>query len=86
MTRAVLVLALSCGVTSCVTGAGIARKDRVTLPILIGATAADLVVSSLVFAQFDSISTAGAIASGVAFTAVDVGIGCVIGACAVLKP
>lgn len=82
MTRAVLVLALS----GCVTGAGIARKDRVTLPILIGATAADLVVSSLVFAQFDSISTAGAIASGVAFTAVDVGIGCVIGACAVLKP
>jgi hypothetical protein len=82
MSRALLVLALS----GCVTGAGIVRKDRVTLPILLGAAAADLVIGSLVFAQSKDLSTAGAIASGIAFTAVDLGIGCVIGACAVLRP
>lgn len=82
MTRALVVLALS----GCVTGAAIVREDRVTLPLLVGAIAADLVVSSLVFAQSDSISTAGAIASGAAFSAVDLGIGCILGACAVLRP
>lgn len=82
MLRVALVLTLS----GCVIGAGIARKDRVSLPLLAGAVAADLVVSSLVFAQFDSLSTSGAIASGVALTAVDFGVGCVLGACAVLRP
>lgn len=82
MTRALVVLALS----GCVTGAGVARKDRVTLPILAGAVAADLVVSSLVISRSDSISTAGMIASSLALTAIDLGIGCVLGACAVLRP
>ncbi len=81
MKRALLLVALG----GCVTGAGLIRKDKVTLPILIGATVADLVVGSVVFAQ-SNLSTAGAIASGIAFTAVDVGIGCIIGACAPLRP
>jgi ornithine cyclodeaminase/alanine dehydrogenase-like protein (mu-crystallin family) len=81
MKRALVLIALG----GCVSGAGLIRKDRVTVPILIGAAVADLVVGSLVFAQAD-LSTAGAIASGIAFTAVDVGIGCIIGACAPLRP
>lgn len=83
MSRVLLVLALS----GCVTGAGIVRgEDRVTLPILLGALAADLVVGSIVFAQSDDLSTSGAVASGLAFTAVDLGVGCLTGACSVLRP
>ncbi|MBL0215003.1 MAG: hypothetical protein IPQ07_14095 [Myxococcales bacterium] len=81
MKRALLLVALG----GCVTTAGLIRKDRVTVPILVGTVVADLVVGSLVFAQLD-LSTAGAIASGIAFTAVDVGIGCILGACAALRP
>jgi hypothetical protein len=81
MKRALLVVALG----GCVSTAGLVRKDRVTLPIVLGAIAADLVVGSIVFAQTD-LSTAGAIASGIALTAVDVGIGCILGACAPLRP
>lgn len=82
MKSALLVLVLG----GCVTTAGLVRKDQVTLPLLAGAVAADLLVSSLLFAQSDSLSTGGAIASGVAFTAVDLGVGCILGACAVLRP
>ncbi len=81
MKRALVLVALA----GCVTGAGLIRKDKVTVPILIGATAVDLLIGSIVFAQGE-LSTAGAIASGIAFTAVDVGIGCIIGACAALRP
>jgi hypothetical protein len=76
-----LVVALG----GCVTTAGLVKKDKVTLPLFLGAVAADLVVGSIVFAQLD-LSTAGAIASGIAFTAVDLGIGCITGACAALRP
>ncbi|MEO7092143.1 MAG: hypothetical protein ABI175_02755 [Polyangiales bacterium] len=81
MKRALLVVALG----GCVTSAGLIRKDRITLPVVLGAIAADLVIGTIVFAQTD-LSTAAAIASGVAFTAVDVGIGCILGACAPLRP
>jgi hypothetical protein len=81
MKRALLLVALG----GCVTSAGLVRKDRITLPVVLGAIAADLVVGTIVFAQTD-LSTAAAIASGVAFTAVDVGIGCILGACAPLRP
>lgn len=86
MKRALLVV--SCGALSagCVTTAGFVKKDRVTLPIFAAAVAADLVVSSVVLGAATDLSTAGAIASGFAFTAVDVGIGCITGACAVLRP
>jgi hypothetical protein len=81
MKRALLVVALG----GCVTSAGLIRKDRITLPVVLGAIAADLVVGSIVFAQTD-LSTAAAIASGIAFTAVDLGIGCILGACAPFRP
>jgi uncharacterized protein YcfL len=82
MIRALAVLALG----GCVSGAGILRKDEVTLPLLAGAVAADLVVSALVISRSDSMSTTGAIVSGAALTAIDVGIGCILGACTVLRP
>jgi len=82
MSRALLALALS----GCVTTAGIARRDQVTLPLLVGAVAADLVVTSLVASQVQDLSTAGSIATGLAVTAVDVAGGCLLGACAVLRP
>lgn len=82
MKRLLLVVALG----GCVTTAELARTEQMSLPLLAGAVAADLVVSSLVLSQVDSLSTAGAIASGVAFTAVDLGLGCLLGACAVLRP
>ncbi len=81
MKRALLVVALG----GCVTSAGLIRKDRITLPVVLGAVAADLVIGSIVLAQTD-LSTAGAIASSFAFTAVDVGIGCILGACTPLRP
>jgi hypothetical protein len=80
------LVAVACGaLAGCVTTAGLVKKDKVTLPIIVAAAAADLVVSSVVLAAA-GLSTAGAIASGVAFTAVDVGIGCITGACAPLRP
>ncbi len=81
MKRALVIVALG----GCVTSAGLVRKDRITLPIVLGAIAADLVVGTIALAQTD-LSTASAIASGIAFTAVDVGIGCILGACAPLRP
>ncbi len=81
MKRALVLFALG----GCVTGAGLIEKDKVTISILVGATAAALVIGSLVLAQ-TNLSPAGAIASGIAFTAVDVGIGCILEACAPLRP
>lgn len=81
MKRALLIVALG----GCVTSAGLVRRDRITLPILLGAVAADLVVGTIALTQTD-LSTPAAIASGIAFSAVDVGIGCILGACAPLRP
>jgi uncharacterized membrane protein AbrB (regulator of aidB expression) len=78
---ALLALALS----GCVTGAGLIKKQNVSLPLLIGATLADLVVTSAVASQIEDSSTAGAITTGIAFTAADVVAGCLIGACSSLR-
>ena len=83
MHRALLALTLS----SCVTTAGIVKRDEgVGLPLLGGAVAADLVVSSLAASQVQGYSAGASIATGLAITAVDVAIGCLIGACSALKP
>ncbi|MGN6110647.1 MAG: hypothetical protein ACTHU0_36430 [Kofleriaceae bacterium] len=84
MKSLVLLATLASG--GCVTGASIARPHNVSLPLLIGAAAADLVVTSLVVAQLDEFSTGGAIATGAAVMAVDVGVGCILGGCKSLKP
>jgi hypothetical protein len=83
MNRALLALALS----GCVTTAGVVRRDEgVGLPLLGGAVAADLVVSSLSASQVQGYSTGASLATGLAITAVDVAIGCLIGACSALRP
>lgn len=83
MNRALFALALS----GCVTTAGIVRRDEgVGLPLLGGAAAADLVVSSLSASQIQGYSTGASLATGLAITALDVAIGCLIGACSALRP
>lgn len=83
MNRVLLALALS----GCVTTAGVVRRDEgVGLPLLGGAVAADLVVSSLSASQVQGYSTGASLATGLVITAVDVAIGCLIGACSALRP
>jgi hypothetical protein len=86
MKRVLLVLALAGLGGGCVTGAAIARKDRVSLPLLAGAAIADFVVVSLLASQAQDFSKGASIATGLAVTAVDVGVGCVLGACRSLRP
>ncbi len=82
MKAALVLLALG----GCVTGAAIARPDRVSVPLLIGAAAADFLVTSLVAAEGEGFSAGGSIAAGLAVTGLDVGVGCILGACNALKP
>jgi len=83
MNRALLALALS----GCVTTAGVVKRDDgVGLPLLGGAIAADLVVTSLSASQIQGYSTGASLATGLALTAVDLAVGCVIGACSALRP
>lgn len=83
MNRALLALVVS----GCVTTAGVVKRDDgVSLPLLGGAVAADLAVSSLAASQIRGYSAGASLATGLAFTAVDVAIGCLIGACAALRP
>ena len=86
MKRALAVLALLSCVGACVTGAGIVRKDRVSLPVLLGAIAADLILTPIVVGNATSTSTNGSIILGLGLTAVDLGAGCAIGACGALRP
>jgi hypothetical protein len=83
MNRALLALALS----GCVTTAGVVKRDDgVGLPLLGGAIAADFVVTSLSASQIQGYSTGASLATGLALTAVDLAVGCVIGACSALRP
>ena len=84
--RALLVCALAGTGGGCVTTAAIARPNRVSLPLLVGATVADVVAVSLLASQAQDFSAGAAIASGLAVTAVDVGVGCILGACGTLRP
>jgi hypothetical protein len=81
MKHALLVLALS----GCITTAGIVKKPEVSLPLLIGAAIADLVVTSAAASQIQDYSYGGSLATGLALTAVDAAVGCLIGACSVLR-
>jgi hypothetical protein len=81
MKYALLALALS----GCVTTAGIVKKHEVSLPVLIGATVADIVVISAAASQIQDYSLGASLATGAAITAVDVAIACLIGACSSLR-
>src|SRR5512133_3627693 len=68
MRYAVVALALS----GCVTTAGIVKKQAVSLPVLIGAAAADFAVTAVIAWQAVHYSTFGSVASGIGFTGADV--------------
>ena len=85
MRPAVLALAFVLVLGGCVTTAGVVRKQEVSLPLLIGATVADIVVTSLAASQIQDYSFGGSLATGLALTAVDVAVGCLTGACASLR-
>lgn len=80
--RFLLVIALTSG---CVTGLGVWKREQVTMPMLGGAVAADLVVSGLAASQVENFTTGATIGTALAVTAVDVAIGCVLGACSPLR-
>lgn len=80
--RFLFVIALTSG---CVTGLGVWKREQVTMPMLGGAVAADLVVSGLVASQVEDFTTAATIGTAFAVTAVDVAIGCILGACSQLR-
>ncbi len=82
MRYAVVALAL----TGCVTTAGIVKKTDVSLPLLFGAAVADFAVTSLVAWQALEYSTAGSLATAAGVTGADIVVGCLLGACASLKP
>lgn len=87
MNRALLALAIALALSGCVTTAGVVtRDDGVGLPLLGGAVAADLVVSSVAASQVEGYSAGASIATALALTAVDVAVGCLIGACSALRP
>ena len=52
---ALVVIGLTTG--GCVTGAGVWKRDRCTLPLLTGAVAADLVVTGAVASQVQDFTT-----------------------------
>lgn len=82
MRYALLALALS----GCVTSAGLATHQNVRLPLLVTAVAADFVVTAGASSQIQDYSAAASIATGLALTAVDLAVGCLLGACSSLHP
>jgi len=81
MKHALLALALS----GCVTTAGIVKQQDVGLPLLLGAIVADVVVISATASQVRDYSVGASLATGLAITATDVAVGCLLGACSSLK-
>jgi hypothetical protein len=84
--RGLLPLALAATLTGCVTAAGIAKGDQTTLPIFAGAVAGDLVVSGAIASQQDGFTATATVVTAIAFTALDVAVGCLLGSCASLRP
>ena len=80
---ALVVIGLTTG--GCVTGAGVWKREQVSLPLLAGAVAADLVVTAVIASQVQDFTTVGSIGTAVAITAVDVTAGCFLGACSSLR-
>lgn len=84
MQRAV-ALAMILGLSGCVTGAGIWKRDQVSLPMLAGAVAADLVVTAVVASQVQDFTVGASLGTAAAVTAVDVAVDCLIGSCHSLR-
>ena len=80
-----IALGGSVATTGCVTTAGLVKKPAVSLQLLIGAAIADVVVLSLAASQIQDYSLGGSLATGLAITAADVAVGCLVGACSSLR-
>lgn len=80
-----LTVAIATSSTGCVTGAGVWKRENVSMPMLVGAVAADLVVSGVIASQVTNFTVGATIGSALAVTAVDVTIGCFLGACSSLR-
>lgn len=80
-----LMVVLASSSTGCVTGVGVWKREQTSMPMLIGAVAADLVVSSVIASQVENFTVGATIGSALAVTAVDVTIGCFLGACSSLR-
>ena len=83
-------LALTVSITTaalsgCVTTATLVKKQDVKLPLLIGAVVGDLVVTSVAASQVQDYSYGASLATGVAITAVDFAVGCLLGGCSSLR-
>jgi hypothetical protein len=79
------VLAMTLAMSGCVTGAGVWKRNEVTLPMLIGGVAADLVVTTVIAYQVQDFTIGASLGTAAAVTAVDVAVGCLIGACHSLR-
>jgi hypothetical protein len=71
--------------SGCVSAAGIWKRNEVPLPMLVGAVAADFVVTSVVASQVQDFTLGASLGTAFAITAVDLGVGCLIGACHSLR-
>ena len=83
LVSAVLLAALCNG---CITTAAIAKPNQVSRPLLIGAAFADLVLITFLGGAIFDVTNESAVLAGIATTAVDLGTGCILGACSTLKP
>jgi hypothetical protein len=71
--------------SGCVTGAGLWKREQVSLPMLAGAVAADLVVTAAIASQVEDFTVGASLGTAAAVTAVDVAVGCLVGACHSLR-
>jgi hypothetical protein len=89
MKHALQVVALTAAVSTvfpgCITTAGFVKHQDVSPPLLIGAAAADLIVTAAASSQIQDYSVAASLATGLVFTALDLAVGCLTGACSSLK-
>jgi hypothetical protein len=69
----------------CVSGVGVWKHEHTTMPLLVGAVVADIAVTSVVASQVQDFTAGATIGTTLAVTAVDVTIGCFLGACAPLR-
>lgn len=81
MKAALLVLA----VTSCVTVEGVVKKDDTPFVWLAAGAAGDLVAAGVIAKEAADLTVGASIATALAVTAVDVFVGCLLGACHSLK-
>jgi Mg/Co/Ni transporter MgtE len=72
-------------VGGCVTGVGVWKREQTRMPMLIGAVVADIAVTSVIASQVEDFTVGATIGTTLALTAVDVTIGCFLGACAPLR-